>query len=329
MLVRYFQPRECQTDSNIDSCSSRECTFSYFDGVCGVRLPNQGKQIVFQIAECGCCPDNDQLACDDCGGDAGSGSCAGTGDSGIQYQGCKCSSGNDDPDLPPVIVPIIPPGWLPVPPGVPGPKEECLTSLPACSDCDGFQGWCREGSATGCPCTEECTEGDDAPKCDNDETCAGKDGECTIGPQQGCKCQEDVQCPDPEETYLVCGNCGGPSDEGNCKGVCIPILLNNTESLRPSTDLSARLQVEDENNKWQGCDCIDDSNGVAHPYEPYASEDDYLSALKALHNVPEFKEISDDIGCQNDSAPGVPSALRLEDQDVDPNGLLFRLRQGK
>jgi hypothetical protein len=81
--LRHIRTRCHLTNLPTVACVDPACVDIPLDGVCHIQTASG-----FPI--CGCCPEFDNLACSQCGGVSG-GVCAGTGPTGIGYQGCSCS----------------------------------------------------------------------------------------------------------------------------------------------------------------------------------------------------------------------------------------------
>ncbi|KAI9757450.1 MAG: hypothetical protein M4579_003466 [Chaenotheca gracillima] len=193
--------------------------------------------------------------------------------------------------------PELPDGAEEDDPSCPKPKEDC-------KDCDGNSlGLCTSKDG-GCPCDQgdECPTGDDEPEC-TATTCQGDDsGKCTIDPHKGCSCKKD-QCPTGDDQPKC--------DADDCKG-----------------DDSNKCTLDPN----KGCDCGEETEEAIDTIETV----DYTWLILQQGLLDQVISGSPDTPgdspashptCTENSASKVPEKMSTDDGDVDPNTLLYRIRE--
>ncbi|CAI4213503.1 unnamed protein product [Parascedosporium putredinis] len=91
----YYRSKVCPEDFErpTQKCGDPECDDDKFDaGICSAkRFTGEGG--IYR--HCSCCPRDEELFCEDCGGDDGDAKCLGIPQyRGTQYQGCLCTPGS-------------------------------------------------------------------------------------------------------------------------------------------------------------------------------------------------------------------------------------------
>jgi hypothetical protein len=164
-------------------------------------------------------------------------------------------------------------------------------------------------------CQEDCPTEDDRPSC-SAEDCQGEETEkCTVGPHADCECSKDQpECPEGDE-ILGCDECGGADENHKCKG------------------------LEEENNKWKDCDCIDvgvDSDEYeAFTDEDIAAWDRIIAALPAADSDPgqnpdpdqPREHPSNDPKCGGNQVDKIPAKVKTDDGDKAPKELQYMMRE--
>ena len=76
-------------------------------------------------------------------------------------------------------------------------------------------------------------------------------------------------------------------------------------------------------------DAVPDGQGYPFSFADLSEVGSYLDSLPKMGATsPEDTAKSPDPGCGSNSADKVPEKIQFSDGEDDPNGLLFRLRQG-
>jgi hypothetical protein len=130
------------------------------------------------------------------------------------------------------------------------------------------------------------------------------------GPHIDCACTNDQpQCPEGDD-ILACDECGGATEDQKCKG------------------------LEDQNNKWKDCDCIemgDEDEG----YNPF-SDSDYdmwdrvAAALPPVGSEGNNREHpSGNPTCGGNQVDSIPSKVKTDDGEKSPQELQYMMREGE
>lgn len=92
--------------------------------------------------------------------------------------------------------------------------------------------------------------------------------------------------------------------------------------------------LEDEGDLWKGCDCWDDTK-PSFTYHAFNAQD-FAAAQAELAGLPDVGTMAPSstadpskITCWGNNVQSVPGELVSEAGTVDPNNLLYRLREGK
>jgi hypothetical protein len=125
-----------------------------------------------------------------------------------------------------------------------------------------------------------------------------------------CACKKDQpQCPEGDD-ILGCDECGGANEQHKCKG------------------------LEDENNKWKDCDCIDISSDD-EGYDAFSDADIAMwdrikAALPPAGSSPDKprEHPSGNPTCGGNQADKIPAKVKTDNGDKSPKDLQYMMREG-
>jgi hypothetical protein len=125
-----------------------------------------------------------------------------------------------------------------------------------------------------------------------------------------CTCTKDQpQCPEGDD-ILACDECGGANEDQKCKG------------------------LEDQENKWKDCDCIE-MGDADEGYDPF-SDSDYdmwdrvAAALPPVGSEGNNREHpSGNPTCGGNQVDSIPSKVKTDDGEKSPQELQYMMREGE